>query len=127
MNRAQPYTRGREHEFQRTPYRYASEYPGTFAISCAQRPELAEEAAESENISQRGIYFETAVHLKVGTPLEVSLQMPRDMSGKSSSEVRCMARVVHIRTNLRGKGKTGVGLHIEHYEVNTHEGERWAS
>src|ERR1035437_10316579 len=90
-------------------------------------PNSAEEAAESENISQRGIYFETAVHLKVGTPLEVSLQMPRDMSGKSSSEVRCMARVVHIRTNLRGKGKTGVGLHIEHYEVNTHEGERWAS
>jgi len=90
-------------------------------------PNSAAQIAESENISQRGIYFETAVPLKVGTPLEVSLRMPHELSGKSSSEVRCVARVVHIRANSQGKGRAGVGLHIEQYEARATVGERWAS
>jgi hypothetical protein len=85
-----------------------------------------EQLGESKNISRRGIYFETTVPLKVGTPLEVSLRMPRELSGKSLSDVKCVARVIHIR-NAQGKGKTGVGLHIERYEAKISERERWAS
>ncbi|MBZ5662424.1 MAG: PilZ domain-containing protein [Acidobacteriia bacterium] len=87
----------------------------------------AEQSAESENISQRGIYFETAVPLKVGMPLEVSLRMPQELSGKSSADVRCVARVVHVRQNQQAGGKSGVGLHIERYEAKVSAGERWTS
>lgn len=90
-------------------------------------PSSPEQSAESENISQRGIYFETAVPLKVGTPLEVSMRMPQEPSGKFWSDVRCVARVVHVRSNSTGKSKTGVGLHIERYEARASAGERWAS
>lgn len=86
-----------------------------------------EQTAESENISQRGLYFETAIPLKVGMPLEVSLRMPQELSGKSSADVRCVARVVHIRPNLQAGGKAGIGLHIERYEAKVSAGERWTS
>jgi PilZ domain len=90
-------------------------------------PGAAEQIAESENISQRGIYFETAVPLKIGTAVEVSLRMPQELAGKAQSDVRCMARVVHVRPTHGSDGKVGIGLHIERYEAKVSAGERWAS
>jgi hypothetical protein len=89
--------------------------------------ESTEQIAESENISQRGIYFTTAFPLKVGTPLEVSLRMPQELSGKASSDVKCIARVVHVHANSLLGGKAGVGLHIEQYEATASTSERWMS
>jgi hypothetical protein len=89
-------------------------------------PNSVEQSAESENISQRGIYFETAVPLHVGTPVELSLRMPQEVAGKSPSDVRCVARVVHIRPSTLS-GKPGVGLHIERYVAKAATAERWTS
>jgi hypothetical protein len=89
-------------------------------------PNSVEQNAESENISQRGVYFETAVPLNVGTPVELSLRMPLEVAGKSSSDVKCVARVVHIRPSTLS-GRPGVGLHIERYEAKAATAERWTS
>jgi hypothetical protein len=90
-------------------------------------PGATEQAAESENISQRGVYFLTSVPLKIGTPVEVSLRMPPALAGVSSSDVRCVARVVHIRENAALGGKLGIGVHIERYEAAAAMRDRWAS
>jgi hypothetical protein len=90
-------------------------------------PGATEQTAESENISQRGMYFMTAVPLKVGTPVEVSLRMPLELAGKMSSEVKCVARVVHVTPSAAPGGKLGIGLHIERYEAKASLRERWAS
>ncbi len=90
-------------------------------------PGATEQSAESENISQRGMFFSTNVPLKVGTPLEVSLRMPQALSGKPATDVRCVARVVHVRQNSEPGGKSGIGLHIERYEVKESARDRWAS
>lgn len=89
--------------------------------------ETSEQTAEAENISQRGIYFTTAVPMKVGMPVEVSLRMPQELGGKTPSDVRCIARVVRIQDNAAFGGKSGIGLHIERYEAKALIGERWAS
>jgi len=87
-----------------------------------------EQTAESENISQRGMYFTTSFPLKVGMPLEVSLRMPQELAGrKSPNDVKCVARVVHVRANSLLGGKAGVGLHIERYEARASAGDRWTS
>jgi len=103
-----------------------------FRFRVLNSPDALEQAAESENISQRGILFATALPLKVGTPLEVSLKMPRELAGKYSSDVKCVARVVHVQPNAFLGGKAGIGVHIERYEAVAAAGagameERWAS
>ena len=90
-------------------------------------PGSTEQTAESENISQRGMYFMTTVPLKVGTPVEVSLRMPQELAVKAATEVKCVARVVHIRPSSEVGGKSGIGLHIERYEAKASVRERWAS
>ena len=90
-------------------------------------PGSTEQMAQSENISQRGLYFLTSVPLKVGTPLEVSLRMPQELAGRVASDVKCVARVVHIRQSSAPGGMSGIGLHIERYEAKTSVRERWAS
>ena len=89
--------------------------------------ESTEQTAESENISQRGMYFTTSFPLKVGMPLEVSLRMPQEVAGKAPSDVKCLARVIHVRANSLAGGKAGVGLHIERYEARASARERWTS
>jgi hypothetical protein len=90
-------------------------------------PAAEEQTAKSENISQRGVYFLTTVALKIGTPVEVSLRMPQEVAGKVSSDVKCVARVVHVKQNPGPGGLLGIGLHIERYEAQTSLPERWAS
>ena len=103
-----------------------------FRFRVLNNPGELEHSAESENISQRGILFATAHPLKVGTPLEVSLKMPQELAGTSSSDVKCVARVVHVEPNAFSEGKAGIGVHIERYEAVASAGagarkERWMS
>ena len=90
-------------------------------------PGATEQLAESENISQRGVYFATEVPLKVGTPVEISLRMPEELAGKVASDVRCVARVVRVHPVSVAGGKMGIGLRIERYEARATVRERWAS
>jgi len=90
-------------------------------------PGATEQTAHSENISQRGLYFLTSVPLKAGTPVEISLRMPPAIAGTISSDVRCVARVVHVRENAALGEKLGIGVHIERYEAAAAMRERWAS
>ena len=90
-------------------------------------PGSTEQTAQSENISQRGMYFLTNVPLKVGTPVEVSLRMPQELAGKVVSDVKCVARVVHVRESTSPGGMSGIGLHIERYEAKASLRDRWAS
>jgi hypothetical protein len=90
-------------------------------------PGATEQTAESENISQRGLFFMTHVPLKIGTPVEVSLRMPQAIAGQVSNDVKCVARVVHVRQNSAPGGKLGIGVYIERYEAAALLRERWAS
>jgi hypothetical protein len=58
--------------------------------------------------------------------VEVSLRMPQELAGRVASDVKCVARVVHVRQAPLG-GKSGIGLHIERYEAKASMRERWAS
>jgi PilZ domain len=84
-----------------------------------------EHLAESENVSQRGVFMWTAYPLKIGAQVELRLKMPNEISGVPPSEVLCTARVIRIQESDSG-GLLGVGLQIERYHA-TGERERWAS
>jgi hypothetical protein len=44
-----------------------------------------------------------------------------------ASDVKCVARVVHIKQISAPGGLSGIGLHIERYEAKASVRERWAS
>ena len=80
-------------------------------------PTSPEQRAETVNISQRGVFFTTAFPLTKGTPIEMLLRMPSELTGKAPTEVRCTAHVVHVQPDGFGNGKAGVGVEIERYEM----------
>jgi hypothetical protein len=76
--------------------------------------------AECVNFSERGIFFTTGQVLRVGTPLEIFLTIPSDISGLAAAETRCTARVVHVKANAGPAGQSGVGVYIERFEPAAH-------
>jgi len=90
-------------------------------------PGSIRQKAESVNLSQNGICFVTDVPLRIGTHLEVSLRIPHNLAETASSDVMCVGREVHIRPDSPQAGMSGIGLHIERFEVKTPQRERLAS
>ena len=90
-------------------------------------PKSTQHEAESENISRRGLYFQTEVPLEVGALLEVTMRIAKDVTGKIANDIACMARVVRVQMPEQGALKRGIGLHIERYEISLPSGDRWAN
>lgn len=77
--------------------------------------EPADETTESLNISYRGVCFATRTHFKVGTPVEVSMRIPGEITGTESMEERCYGRVVHAQTGLHADGRICYGVVFEEF------------
>jgi hypothetical protein len=74
-------------------------------------------AGESLNFSERGLFFVTSQALEVGTPIEVFLTLPQEAGRPAASEVRCTARVVHVRADAHRNGYSGVGAQFDRFET----------
>src|SRR5690348_7159226 len=72
----------------------------------------SEHFTEALNISRGGFYFASSAPLQVGMPIEVTLKMPGEVTGNQTEEMRCMARVVHVRNEAYGDGRIGFGAEI---------------
>jgi len=77
-----------------------------------------EELVQSMNISQRGAYFATTLQLKVGSLVEVRLQMPEEVFPGQTHEWTFTARVIHA-TPLGGFAKKfGIGVYFLYYSAH---------
>ena len=85
-----------------------------------------EHFTEALNISRGGFFFASSAPLQVGMPLEATVRMPAEVTGSTAQEMRCTARVVHVRNEPYGDGRIGFGAEIEKFEaIPLHE--RWAN
>jgi hypothetical protein len=75
---------------------------------------LEQYAAETVNISERGLCFLSAEKLAIGEPLEMTFTLPRDLTGRNTEEVCCNARVVHVDPE-RSNGAWRIGAYVESY------------
>ena len=85
-----------------------------------------EHFTEAMNISQGGFFFASSAPLQVGMPIEATLRMPAEVTGKGPQETRCTARVVHVRNEPYGDGRIGFGAEIEKFQTVPVQ-ERWMS
>jgi hypothetical protein len=85
-----------------------------------------EHFTEALNISRGGFFFASSAPLQVGMPLEATVRMPAEVTGSTAQEMRCTARVVHVRNEPYGDGRIGFGAEIEKFEAVPAQ-ERWAN
>jgi hypothetical protein len=78
---------------------------------------VAEENAQSLNISRRGVYLSTSLPVTMGMPVELQFTMPEEISGKPERAWRCVGRVVRIDKHGRLWGRRGVGIQFDYYEL----------
>jgi hypothetical protein len=91
-----------------------------------RRSQDPEERAESENLSQRGVFFATDMQLTEGAPLDLLLEMPEEVTGVPSAHWLCVGHVVRVVEMESPRGKHGVGVQFDYYEVSRSERPRWA-
>jgi hypothetical protein len=78
---------------------------------------IPERRAESENLSEHGLFFATDLSLRIGTVVEVRLKMPEEITGEPSTEWRCTGHVVHVAPLDSPRGARGVGVQFDCYQV----------
>lgn len=100
----------------RTPLRFRA--LGVTTDSC-------EHFTEALNVSRGGFFFASSAPLQVGVPLEVTLRMPREVTGTCEQETNCTARVVHARSEPFGDGRIGFGVEIEELHTDPAKPDRW--
>jgi hypothetical protein len=77
----------------------------------------AEQRSESENLSERGAFFATDAPLAIGSAVEILLRMPEEITGKPATEWRCTGHVVRLQPLDISRGRLGVGVQFDCYEI----------
>lgn len=81
------------------------------------KSDLPEEGAQALNISECGVYFETRVALRQGTPVEIVLDMPQEITGGPVIAWRCIGHVVRTQMANSVQNLLRVGVRFDCYEV----------
>jgi hypothetical protein len=82
------------------------------------KSDIPEERGESENLSEDGILFATDSAIRVGTVLEILLKMPEVITGRPTTEWLCSGHVVRVEPIESPRGKHGVGVQFDCYDVS---------
>jgi len=77
---------------------------------------LATLQGEAVNLSERGLYFTSHEKLSAGETLEMYFTLPRELTGRSPEQVRCISRVVHVEERADLRGAQGIGATVERFE-----------
>jgi hypothetical protein len=81
------------------------------------RSAAPEQRAEALNISFQGVYFATNLPLHEGSPVQIALEMPEEVTRKPVAEWRCTGHVVHVQPHSSRQGTICVGIRFDCYEV----------
>lgn len=79
---------------------------------------VGEANTESREVSSRGLYFHLPKGLRSGSPLEIVMTLPHELTQAGPVRVRCLGRV--LRSSPEHAGEVGVAAAIERYEFLRH-------
>ena len=75
---------------------------------------IGEASTESRDVSSRGVYFFLPKEVTNGSPVEILLTLPHEITLAGPVKVRCLGRIKRAETDE--PGKIGVVAQIERYE-----------
>lgn len=97
---------------RRTAQRFRIKLPMTVRWTTGSA--IGEARTESKDVSSRGVYFFLPKEVKSGSPVEIVLTLPHEITLAGPVRVRCLGRVQ--RAIEEDEGHTGVVAEIERYE-----------
>jgi PilZ domain len=97
---------------RRTSRRFLMRLPLT--VRWTDETVVGEAETESREVSSRGIYFHLPKGLRSGSPLEIVMTLPHELTQAGPVRVRCLGRV--LRSSPEYAGDVGVAAAIERYE-----------
>lgn len=100
---------------RRLTHRYGLKIP--LRVRLWKSPE-AEQHTESVNLSQNGVYFATNSPFREGEAVEILLKMPEALTGEPTTEWRCTGHVVRVDRVDSARGRIGIGVQFDCYEVS---------
>jgi len=99
-------------EERRLNQRFKIRLPMTVRWTCGSA--VGEAKTESTNVSSRGVYFVLPKEVKSGSPVEILLTLPHEITLAGPVRVRCLGRVA--RNDGTDVGRVGIVAEIERYE-----------
>jgi PilZ domain len=75
---------------------------------------IGEASTESQDVSSRGIYFSLPKFVQSGSPVEIVLTLPHEITLAGPVRVRCLGRI--HRNEQQQPGYAGLVAEIERYE-----------
>lgn len=100
---------------RRRTQRYELEIPLT--IRTMDRPDAPVRSALCSNISATGLCLATDLPLNIGAPVEISLRMPEEVTGKPAQSWLCRGQVVRVAPDDMPNDKHSIGVAFQYYEV----------
>jgi hypothetical protein len=91
-----------------------------------RRSDVAERKAESENLSQCGVFFITDLPLSQGAALDLLVDMPEEVTGVPAAQWLCTGHVVRVAPAELPEGPRGVGVQFDFYEVSRAKRPQWS-
>ncbi len=111
----------------RVERRVGQRFPYLLPVSVRHPSQAIEIAGFTQDVSSRGVFFFTDAPLTEGEAIELTLQMPSEITLGESMLVRCRARVLRVAQPLPGlvprasislcaETKIGVAVRLDGYE-----------
>jgi len=100
-------------EDRRTGRRFSMTLPVEVHARAAQGASAV--AAQTRDVSYRGLYFTVDRELAVGSPIEFVLTLPKEITLTTEVRVQCAGRVVRVEKPSAGV-QVGVAAVIEQYD-----------
>ena len=77
---------------------------------------VGEAHTESKDVSSRGVYFFMPTEIKNGSPVEIVLTLPHEITLAGPVRVRCLGRIQRNEEEKEEQEQAGVVARIERYE-----------
>jgi hypothetical protein len=99
---------------RRTTRRYDLSLPIIIRVPTERKPEQG----KTRDISTRGLYFVVDQNMASGSPLDITLTLPAEITQGSEVFVRALGRVVRVERRMEdGSARMGVAAVIERYDI----------
>lgn len=99
---------------RRAARRFEMRLPVVIRAAAGGQP--AEARTETIDVSSRGLYFAVDKEFAPGSPVEVVLTLPKEITMTGPVQVRCQGRVVRLEERENMQRRVGVAAVIDRYE-----------